>query len=543
MKRLAAFVTLCTWIASTNAFAQHEGHGAMSPDQIGSASVKFETSCAPAVRDDFNKAVALLHSFWFPEARKMFEGIAQKDANCAVAHWGMAMSHWGNPFGGLRQPATIETGKALVTKAQATGTPTPRERALIDAVAILYSNAEPGTQRDRVLKYEAAMQKIVADYPTDVESRIFYSLAVTQSASPTDKTYAKQTQAADILEPLFKKMPEHPGLAHYIIHAYDAPPLAQRALEAARRYASLAPAIPHALHMPSHTFTRVGFWNESIETNRRSAEAARKSSGVAEELHALDYQTYAYLQIGQDKAAKAVVDRALSVVTLAEDANPALRGAVNAGAGSFAAAAIPARYALERGDWAAAASLKVSPATTPNTEAMTHFARAIGAARSGNPEAATADITRLSELAAKLAAIPDPYWAEQVTIQQRIARAWQIYAQGQRDQGITELRAAADAEDQTDKSAISPGPLAPARELLGYMLLEAGQHKDALAAFDATMKKEPNRFRGTFGAARAAELAGDRAKATAYYKQLLEIAKDADTERPEIVAAKKYVAG
>jgi hypothetical protein len=406
MKRLAAFVTLCTWIVSANAFAQHEGHGAMSPDQIGSASVKFETSCAPAVRDDFNKAVALLHSFWFPEARKMFEGIAQKDANCAVAHWGMAMSQWGNPFGGLRQPATVEAGKALVTKAQATGTPTPRERALIDAVAILFSNAEPGTQRDRVLKYEAAMQKIVADNPTDVESRIFYSLAVTQSASPTDKTYAKQTQAADILEPLFKKMPEHPGLAHYIIHAYDAPPLAQRALEAARRYASLAPAIPHALHMPSHTFTRVGFWNESIETNRRSAEAARKSSGVAEELHALDYQTYAYLQIGQDKAAKAVVDRALSVVTLAEDADPALRGAVSAGAGSFAAAAIPARYALERGDWVAAASLKVSPATTPNTEAMTHFARAIGAARSGNPEAATADITRLGELAAKLAAIP-----------------------------------------------------------------------------------------------------------------------------------------
>jgi tetratricopeptide (TPR) repeat protein len=541
MTRLAAFATLCTLFVSANAFAQHEAHGA--PDEIGSASVKFETSCAPGVRDDFNRAVALLHSFWFPEARKMFEVVAQKDANCAMAHWGMAMSQWGNPFGGLRQPPAVEAGKALVAKAQATGSPTPRERGLIDAVAILFSSSEPGTQRDRVLKYEAAMQQVVAANPNDVESRIFYGLAVTQSASPTDKTYAKQVQAADILEPIFKQMPEHPGVAHYIIHAYDAPPLAERALQAARRYASLAPAVPHALHMPSHTFTRVGYWKESIETNRRSAEAARKSSGIGEELHALDYQTYAYLQIGQDTAAKAVVDRALAVVTLAEDANPALRGAVSAGAGSFAAAAIPARYALERGDWAAAAALKVYPATTPNTEAMTHFARAIGAARSGNPTAATAEIARLGELAAKLAAIPDPYWAEQVRIQQRIARAWQLFAQGQRDQGITELSAAADAEDQTDKAAISPGPLAPARELLGYMLLEAGRHKDALAAFEATMKKEPNRFRGAYGAARAAELAGDRARASRYYKQLLEISKDADTERPEIASAKKYVTG
>jgi tetratricopeptide (TPR) repeat protein len=538
MKRLRALVVSCTVLVPGVAWAQHEGHQAMSPDQIGSASVKFETSCDPAVRDDFNTAVALLHSFWFPEARKMFESIAQKDANCAMAHWGMAMSQWGNPFGGLRPVAAVEGGKPLVARAQATGTPTPRERALIDAVAILFSSAEPRTQRERVLKYEEAMQKIVADHPDDVEARIFYGLAVTQSASPTDKTYAKQIQAADILEPIFKQMPEHPGVAHYIIHAYDAPPLAERALEAARRYASLAPAVPHALHMPSHTFTRVGYWKESIETNRRSAEAARKSSGVAEELHALDYQTYAYLQIGQDAAAKSVVDRALSVVASAAGAS----GAVSAGAGSFAAAAIPARYALERGEWAAAASLEVFPANTPNTEAMTHFARALGAARSGNPDAATADITRLGELAAKLAAVPDPYWAEQVSIQQRIARAWQIYAQGQRDQGLTELRAAADAEDQTDKAAISPGPLAPARELLGYMLLDAGQHQDALAAFEATMKKEPNRFRGAFGAARAAELAGDRAKARTYYQQLLEIAKDADTERPEIAAAKNYVA-
>lgn len=544
MKTLLAIALACscTALAPATALAQHEEHGAVSPDQIGSASVKFDTSCAPAVRDDFNRAIALLHSFWFPEAARAFQAVAQKDPSCAMAHWGRAMTAWGNPFGGLRSSASIERGRAIVAQAESTGSPTPRERALIDAVAILFSDTDPGTQRDRVLRYEAAMEKIASAYPDDVEVWIFYGLAVTQSASPFDKTYAKQLQAAAILEPLFARLPDHPGLAHYIIHAYDAPPLAERALPAARRYASLAPAVPHALHMPSHTFTRVGYWKESIETNRRSAEAARKSSGVGEELHALDYQAYAYLQIAQDKAARAVVDRALSVVAAAASASEQQRGAVSAGAGSFAAAAIPARYALERRDWEMAAALKVWPANTPYTEAMTHFARAIGAARSGRPEAAMADIERLGELAAALEAMKDEYWAEQVGIQRRIVHAWLMFARGQRSEAIAALREAADAEDRTDKSAISPGPLAPARELLGEMLLEAGDARAALDAFEATMKKEPNRFRGTYGAARAASLAGDRQKAVAYYTQLLEIAREADTERPELVEARTYVA-
>jgi tetratricopeptide (TPR) repeat protein len=366
---------------------------------------------------------------------------------------------------------------------------------------------------------------------------MFYALAVTQAASPFDKTYKKQIEAAAILEPLFAEMPTHPGLAHYIIHAYDAPPLAPKALEAARRYASLAPAIPHALHMPSHTFTRVGYWKESIETNRRSAEAARKSSGLGEELHALDYQTYAYLQLGQDKAAKTVVDHALGIVS-----DPGAAGAASAGAGAYAAAAIPARYALERGAWADAAGLPVRPFTTPYAEAIQHFARAIGAARSGNPAAATADIARLAELRGKLESMKDPYWTEQVDIQRRIALAWQTFAQGQKDEGVRLMREAADAEDATDKAAVSPGPLAPARELLGYMLLEANQPKDALVAFEATMKKEPNRFRGTYGAAKAAAAAGDRAKAATYYGQLLAIAKEADTDRPELLEARKTAA-
>jgi len=535
MKRLLTITCTCLLLLPGVARAQHEEHATVKPDQIGSGTVKFQTSCAAAVAADFNRAVALLHSFWFPEATKMFEAIAQKDPSCALAHWGIAMSNWGNPYVGIRSKELIDKGAAIVAKAQSTGQPSPRDRALIDAVAILYSSAELGTHRDRVLKYEDAMAKISADNPKDVELRIFYALAVTQSASPTDKTYSKQLQAGAILEPLFKEMPQHPGIAHYIIHAYDAPPLAEKGLVAARRYASLAPAVPHALHMPSHTFTRVGSWKESIETNRRSADAARKSNGPGEELHALDYQAYAYLQIAQDKAAKTVLDHAISVVGGAEGL-----AAGAAGAGAYAIAAIPARYALERGAWTEAAALTTRPAKTPFTEGITHFARAVGAARSGNPAAAAADIERLAALRDAMKAMQDAYWTEQLDIQRRVALAWVAYAEGKKDEGIKQLQAAADAEDATDKSAISPGPLAPARELLGEMLLDAGRPQEALVAFEAGTKKEPNRFRGLYGAARAAEMAGDRAKAAKYYKQLLEVAKEADTQRAELVAARKF---
>jgi hypothetical protein len=536
MKRIVTvLLCICTFALSTAAYGQHEGHGAMSPDQIGSASVKFETSCTPAVKDDFNRAVALLHSFWFPEAVKMFNGILAKDPNCAMAHWGIALANWGNPYAGLKNAKTIETTKASIDKAKATGSPTPRERGYIDAVATLVTSTDPTTHAARIAAYDAAMAKVSADNPTDTEARIFYALAVSQAAVPTDKTYAKNLQAAGILEPLFEKMPTHPGLAHYIIHAYDVPPLAPKALDAARKYASLAPAIPHALHMPSHTFTRVGSWKESIETNKKSADAARKSNGPGEELHALDYQTYAYLQIAQDKAAKATLEHALSVVGGAEGA-----AAGAAGAGAYAIAAIPARYALERGAWAEAAALTPRPANTPYTEAITHFARALGAARSNNPAAATADIERIAALREKVMAMKDLYWTEILDIQRRVALAWQAYAQGYKDEGLKQMSAAADAEDATDKSAVSPGPLAPARELYGEMLLDAGKAKEALLAFEMTMRKEPNRFRGIYGAARAAEAAGDKAKAREYYRKLLEVAKEADTERPELQRAKQF---
>jgi hypothetical protein len=526
----------CALAAPPMVRAQHEQHAAGTADEVGSASVRFETSCAPMVAAPVNRAVALLHSFWFTEAIAAFNGVLAEDPGCAMAHWGIALSEWGNPFAGLRAPEQVARGRAAIQRAQGTGSPTPREQAYISAAAELFTESEASTQRARTVAYETAMDRVARDHPGDMEARIFYALAINQTAAPSDHTYAKQRQAAAILEPLFKEHPTHPGLAHYIIHAYDHPPLASQALGAARRYASLAPAVPHALHMPSHTFTRVGSWKESIETNRRSAEAASRSGSPGEELHALDYQAYAYLQIAQDHAARTVVDHGL---TLVQGADGIAVGSV--GAGAFAIAAMPARYALERGAWAEAAALPVRPAKTPFTEAMTHFARAIGAARSGNPGAATADIERLHSLRDTLASMKDAYWTEQVEIQYRVATAWVAFAEGRRDEGIAGLRAAADAEDATDKSAISPGPLAPARELFGYMLLEAGRAQEALAAFEATVKKEPNRFRGLYGAGRAAENAGDRARARTFYEQLLDVAQDADTDRPELRHARAFL--
>ena len=535
MKRLATLTVLSTLIIAPGAaLAQTEDHsqhtGAASS---GVGTVSFETSCSPAVKAPFNHAVAELHSFWFPEARAGFEGVLKTDPACAMAYWGIALTHWGNPFAGLRSAQAIAAGKAAIDKGQSTGSPTPREKGYIDAVAGLFSSADPGTQRARVLAYEKATEAVAAQNPGDVEARIFWALAIDQTALPTDKSFAQNLRAAEILEPLYKKMPNHPGLAHYIIHTYDVPALADKALPAARAYADIAPAVPHALHMPSHTFTRVGLWKESVATNIKSAAEAEKTGGVGEALHALDYQTYAYLQMAQDAQAKGVLDHAMTATAAASTSGPG-------GANSFAVAAIPARYAMERLQWADAMSLTVRPApTTPYTEAMTHFARAVGAARAGKPADAEADIARLRAIHDRELELKDAYWAEQVDIQRRVAEAWVAYASGRKDEGITLLAAAADAEDLTDKSAVTPGPLAPARELYGFMLLEAGRAKDALTAFEAVAKKEPNRFLALYGAGKAAEAAKQPVKAKGYYKQLVAICVDAAPDRPELVYARK----
>ena len=538
MKRLAIVASVGLVLAMpSRVLAQTEDHsqhtGAASS---GVGTVVFDTSCAPAVKTAFNHAVAELHSFWFPEARAGFEGVLKTDPSCAIAYWGIALTYWGNPFAGLRAPQAIASGKTAIDKGQTTGSPTPREKGFIDAVAGLFSSADPGTQRARVLAYEKATEAVAAQNPADIEARIFWALAITQTALPTDKSYAQNLRSAEILEPLYKKMPNHPGLAHYIIHTYDLPALADKALPAARAYAAIAPAVPHALHMPSHTFTRVGLWKESVATNIKSAAEAEKTAGTGEALHAMDYETYAYLQMAQDAQAKAVLAHAIQ----ANAAAPTSPGPAGGGANTFALAAMPARYAMERQQWAEAMALTPQPApNTPYTEAMTRFARAVGAARAGKPADAAADIDRLKAIHDRELEMKDAYWAEQVDIQRRVAEAWVAYASGRKDEGITLLAAAADAEDLTDKSAVTPGPLAPARELYGFMLLEAGRPKDALVAFEAVTKKEPNRFLALYGAGKAAEATQQPAKAKGYYRQIVKICADAAPDRPELVYARK----
>jgi hypothetical protein len=501
--------------------------------------VHFETSCSPAVVQEFDHAMALLHSFEFPAAIAGFQQVLKVDPTCGIAEWGIAMSTWGNPFAGLRAPRVLQDGLAAVGRAQKVGAKSEREREYISAVALLYTDADSQDQRTRTLAYENAMEKIYKKYPKDLEAAAFYALSVDQTAPPTDKTYANQLKAAAILEQLFKLEPDHPGVTHYLIHSYDVPPLAMRGLPYARRYADLAPDAPHALHMPAHTFTRVGSWQESIDTNIRSHDAAIKRGDSGEGLHAMDYMTYAYLQTAQDAGAKHVVDELASLIAKqpASTTGPGL-------AGGFPGTAIPARYALERGQWAEAAALPVHPTQQPYMEAMTHFARALGAARTGHADAAKAEVEQLAALREKEVQAKDEYWTTQVEIQRRGASAWLAWALGQKADALKMMADAATLEDTTEKSAVTPGPLAPAHELLGDMLLEEKQPAPALKEYEASLTKEPNRFRSVYGAGRAAELAGDTQKARTYYQQLVKICERGERQsRRELDHAATYLGG
>lgn len=517
--------------------AQHEHHEHAAPSDTRIGKVDFQTSCRPEVRETFNEAVALLHSFWFAESRRAFEAVLQADPGCAMAYWGIALTHWSNPFAGVRSAQVIALGSAAIASARAVGQPTPREQGYIEAVGRLFADDDPATQRQRVLDYEAAMTRVADANPSDVEARIFQALAIAQAALPTDKTYARQLQAGALLEPLFARMPDHPGLAHYIIHAYDAPPLAPKALPAARAYAAIAPDVPHALHMPSHTFTRVGLWRDSVASNIRSADAAEQHGATGEVLHALDYLTYAYLQMGMDAQAGDAVQRAQQLLRAGgSDAGAATPMGL---ANPFAAAAIPARYALERRQWAEAAQLPVVPTPAPPyIQAMTHFARALGLARTGRVAEARTEVAQLRALQAREAELKDDYWAGIIDIQRRAAEAWVLFAQGQRDEGIALMRTAAEAEDATDKAAVTPGPLAPAREMLAEMLLEAGRPEQALAEFDAVIAREPNRFLALYGAGQAAGRMGRSGQAKGYYTTLAEVCEGAGSERPELRQAR-----
>jgi len=519
---------LCACVLSV--FAQEHQHDHGSP--TGSlGTVHFSTSCNRAVAQDYDHAIALLHSFWYSAAIEAFTGVLKNDPGCAMAHWGIAMSWWGNPFAGFRTPQALVTGLAEVENAAEAKT--ERERGYLAAVEVLYKDAATIPLRTRTLEYENQMAALSTKYPGDSEAAIFYALALGQTALPTDKTYANQLKAAGILEREFARQPDHPGLAHYIIHSYDVPALAPRALDAARRYAKIAPAAPHALHMPSHTFTRVGAWQESIDTNIASAAAARRDNATSEELHAMDYMVYAYLQTAQDAAAKKSVDEIAAIGSRIQ--MNAAGAAAPPSAGYYALAAMPARYTLERNAWKEAAALTPRETTFPYADAITHFARALGAARTGNPAAAAQDVAKLVTLRDALQKANDAYWTGQVDIQRRIASAWIALAEGRQTEALSSLREAADLEDLTDKSPVSPGPIKPARELLGEMLLELKRPTEALKEFEATMAKEPNRFRDVYGAARAAEDAGEHQKARTYSAKLIEISARADRpERPEL---------
>ena len=534
MRRFVAFVgSLFAGVALLTAQAQeHQGHGDLT--RLG--EVKFENSCSKDVQAPLARGMALLHSFEFGPAIDAFTGVTAADPSCGIALWGIGLSQWSNPFAvALRSPQQLQAGRATAEKATAAGAKTERERQFIDAIATLYAAPDTMDQRTRVTAYRDRMERLYAAYPKDTEVAAFYALAIAAAADPADKTYADQLKAGSILQTLWQHQPEHPGLAHYIIHSYDVPALAQRAIAAATRYAKIAPDSPHALHMPSHTFTRVGYWEESIATNILSAAAAKKTGAIFEELHATDYQIYGYLQTGQDARAKALVDAAPGIAA----GQNRTAGAAPPSAGGYAMAAIPARYALERGAWADAARLEVRPSPLPYVEAVTWFARGIGSARSGDAKAAASAVPELQARADKLQAAGEGYWAEQVTIQKLAVTAWVALAEGRSADAIAAMRETADREDRTEKAAVSPGPLAPAREMLGEMLLQVKQPKDALREFEKTIAKEPNRFRGLAGAAAAAEGAGDRAAAVRYHTRLRTIAAKGDSPgRPELQAAR-----
>jgi hypothetical protein len=528
----AAFVVLL--YGSHAAFAQqggdsHAGHAA--PEQLG--IVHFPNSCSPAVQDQFGRAMALLHSFWANDAIKGFNTVLDKDPSCAIAYWGIAMAHQQNPLT-AQQPVSKAAQEALaaIDKAKTIGTNTQRERDYIAAIELIYRDADKIDFRARRLSYEQAMQALMQRYPDDAEAAIFYALALNMTAPLTDKTYANQLKAVAILEKIIEKQPNHPGVAHYLVHSFDYPSIAERGLPAARLYARIAPNHPHALHMPSHIFTRLGMWQDSIDNNRRSVAAARAEVNGQEQAHAMDYLVHAHLQLGQDAEAKRIVDEIASIKGI----NPAIF------IGPYGISAMPARYVLERRAWKEAAALQPQPSQFPFTEANTHFARGLGFARMGDTQAAEKEAAELAARRDALEQQKNTYWASQVDVQRRAVMAWLAWARGSRDEALKTMLAAADLEDSMEKHIVTPSPVVPARELLGEMLLDANRPGEALKAFEASAQREPNRLRGLYGAAQAAALAGDRDKARTYYAKLVALTEKGDGARPELQQAKAYLA-
>jgi tetratricopeptide (TPR) repeat protein len=504
--------------------------GAEATDQkLG--TVHFETSCSPEAAASFDQGMLYQHSFWYRASQREFNKALRADPGCGIAYWGIALSLLWNPHTAPPMK-NLADGAAALAKGQEVGAKSERERDYIGALSAMYADYQTVDHRARVLNYMKAMEQLAAKYRSDDEAQILYAISLNVGASPTDKTYANQLKGAALLEEIWQRQPNHPGIPHYLIHLYDTPALAEKGIPAARRYAQVAPDAPHALHMPSHIFTRVGYWQDSIASNVASSHAAQESKEAADQLHAMDYEVYAYLQLGQDARAKAVIDEMMTVPVSGDTFLSA----------AYALAASPARYLVERGDWKGASALEVRPGPLPYTTAISWFAKGLGGARSGDIAQAQAAITQLVMLRDRLREKHDSYWSGQVDIQSTIVTAWTQLAMGDQEKALQTMSNAADSEDKTEKHPVTPGQLTPARELYGAMLLQLGRPTEALSAFEATMRKEPNRLDATIGAANAAAASGDGAKARQYYAAATAQAADASVDRPEVTKARAFLA-
>jgi tetratricopeptide (TPR) repeat protein len=470
-----------------------ETHNHGVPEKLG--KVSFPISCKPAVQEQFDRGVALLHSFAYSAAEEAFRGVAEVDPQCAMAHWGMAMAYFRQLWEPALLPGTISTAQKEIERAQQMGAGSERERGFINALALLYQDAATVPYHTRALNYEHAMGEVAAENRKDIEAQVFYALALLATASPADKTHGNQKKAADLLEPIDRAYPQHPGAPHYLIHAYDNAELAPRGLSAARAYSQIAPSAPHALHMPSHIFTRLGLWDDSIASNLAARDAAHHQGDGGEELHAMDYLVYAYLQCGRDKEAAQVVQELKDMQLNAGDFKV-----------GYASTAMPVRYAVERGQWGEAAGIVPPTGAPPQVAATAVWARGMGLARSGHAAAARAEVDRLREFEEQLRASGNGYWATQVGILKREVMAWSAQADGKAEEAAAMMRAAADEEDAVEKLPVTPGPIVPAREQLGYLLLEQNQPGLALKEFDVTLVNAPGRRGAVRGAARAGEL-------------------------------------
>ena len=547
MKHVFLLVSFLSIALVSSAVAQEmHPHRHERPEKLG--TVNFTSSCSPKAQKQFNQAVAWLHSFEYEEAEKAFTVTAATDPQCGMAYWGIAMSNY-HPLWVPPTPAELKKGWSAVEKAKASGTKTPREQDYIAAIEIFYTDHDKLDHRTRAFAYSDAMKQLHTRNPTDREAGVFYALSLiaTGMMSP-GKTYEREKQAAKILNDVLAREPQHPGVSHYLIHSYDYPALAQLALPAARSYAKIAPASAHAQHMPSHIFTRLGLWPEATRSNLDAQAAAKafatrnKMSGAwDEQLHAMDYLAYAYLQRAQDKHAAGVLDELKKIQKVEPQTFKV----------AYAYTAIPARYALERRQWSEAAKLTLAEEEWkdfpwqrfPWATAHIHFARAIGAARSGDITTARTEVDKLVSIKQALSEVKGEYnWAKQVDIQRMMALAWLQHAEGKDEEALRQLREAADLDDATDKHPVTPGSIFPAREQLGELLLELKQPAAALTEFEASFRNTPERFNGLYGAARAAKMAGDQKAAGSYYTKLLALAREADSPRSEIQEARAFLA-